>query len=1182
MPTHREKQEMKTSVCRFSTALLIFILLLASLFSNKLNAQTTSSGGLTGVVSDPSRAVVPDAIVELKDNAKGDTQSTRTNAEGEYLYSFLRPGNFTLTVTHPGFKVTSRVLDISLGPPATMNVQLALESDRTTVLVTEDSPFIKAENGDVSTTMNQLQVSQVPNPGNDLTYIAQTAPGVIMNTDNAGSSFTNFSSLGMPGDSNLFTLNGMNDNSLGANVNISGALNLLLGQNEVQEATVVSYGYSGQFGSAAGANVNYITKSGGDVFHGNAEYFWNGRILNANNWINNATGSPRPFSNANQWAGSFGGPIKRDKLFFFFNTEGIGLLLPTGGFAIQLPSRQFQAATLANIDARFGPSSASDTFYRQIFNLYNATPGAGAALPGAFGDPLGCPGFIGPNGLGTTVPCAVNFTSTRNSPTDESLISGRIDWNLRSSDRAFLLVQYDHGHQATYIDPISSLFDIGSDQPWWQGQLSEMHNFGASAANQFLAAGWWFGAIFRPKNLSQTLSAFPTTLAWNANDAFTNLGGIDNFFPFGTNTTQYQISDDFVKTWGAHKLGFGASFVRTYWTNFPYSLNAIGLLVPQTLDAFYQGGVDPGFLTGTDLNSDYTQLSQSFSSEHSQRIAFYDLGVYGQDEWHAQPALTLTLALRGEHQSNPVCERRCFTRLMGSFESVSHDPKQPYNQAILIDQKQAFESMDNVLWSPRFSFAWQPFGLSHGTVIRGGFGIFYNRLPSSLAAEFTLNSPLVNSFTVRGDNLTPNEMTSLFKTAAASNQGFLNGFTAGETLAEIQGKVPNFFPPGLQIPQSLTHSPQYQKWSVEVQQAFGAATSLSVGYYGNHGIHEVIRNPSANAFGFGSFPAGQCASPPVPPCADPRFSEVLEISTQGISNYNGMVVSFQHRFSRWGQGLIQANYTYGHAFDEASNGGSGNFTTGSSSFPQDPNNLRGSYGPAEYDARHSFNANYVWELPVKAFLRGHGSDYLVKGWQVSGTIFARTGFPYTVFDNFEAATLSTNNFFGSIYAVPVRPFIPGGSCGKGAAIPSAPNPCQPPQVLAKGLPSPYASFVQSRCETGFNKGTVPSASDACGGASVTFAQGRNHFRGPGYFNTDFAIMKNTKIPRWEGAELGIGFQFFNFFNHPNFGLPGNSISDQGLFGQIPYMESPPTSILGEGLGGDASPRMIQIKIQLHF
>src|SRR5215472_11713621 len=347
MWTHREKTEMKTNVCRFGilTPVLFFMISLGSLFS-KLDAQTTSSGGLTGVVSDPSGAVVPNAIVELKDNAKGDTQSTRTNAEGEYLYSFLRPGNFTLTVTNPGFKATSRALDISLGPPATMNVQLVLESsDRTTVLVTDDAPLINAENGDVSATMNQLQVSQLPNPGNDLTYIAQTAPGVIMNTDNAGSSFTNFSSLGMPGDSNLFTLNGMNDNSLGANVNVSGALNLLLGQNEVQEATVVSYGYSGQFGGVAGANVNYITKSGGDAFHGNAAYFWNGGILNANNWINNATGLPRPFSNANQWAGSLGGPIKRNKLFFFFNTEGIRLLLPTGVFVIQLPSPQFQVAT---------------------------------------------------------------------------------------------------------------------------------------------------------------------------------------------------------------------------------------------------------------------------------------------------------------------------------------------------------------------------------------------------------------------------------------------------------------------------------------------------------------------------------------------------------------------------------------------------------------------------------------------------------------------------------------------------------------------------------------------------------------------------------------------------------------------------------------------------------------------
>ena len=176
-----------------------------------------------------------------------------------------------------------------------------------------------------------------------------------------------------------------------------------------------------------------------------------------------------------------------------------------------------------------------------------------------------------------------------------------------------------------------------------------------------------------------------------------------------------------------------------------------------------------------------------------------------------------------------------------------------------------------------------------------------------------------------------------------------------------------------------------------MQQAFGSTTSMSIGYFGNHGIHELITNPSANAFGFGTLPPGLCTSPPVPPCADPRFSEVTEITTAGVSNYNGMVVSFQHRFTGWSQGIFQANYTYGHALDEVSNGGLFNLL-GRLAFcvPQDPNNLRGSYGSADYDARHSFNANYVWQVPVRAALRGHGPDYLVKGWQISGTVFART------------------------------------------------------------------------------------------------------------------------------------------------------------------------------------------------
>jgi hypothetical protein len=294
-----------------------------------------------------------------------------------------------------------------------------------------------------------------------------------------------------------------------------------------------------------------------------------------------------------------------------------------------------------------------------------------------------------------------------------------------------------------------------------------------------------------------------------------------------------------------------------------------------------------------------------------------------------------------------------------------------------------------------------------------------------------------------------------------------------------------------------------------------------------------------------------------------------------------MVGSFRHRFSKWGQGLFQANYTYGHALDESS--GLFTFTTISLMSAQDPNDLRGSYGSADHDVRHSFNANYVWDVPVKAALGGRGWSSLVNGWQVSGTVFARTGFPYTVFDFEQSTSLAAaNNYFGLLYAVPAGPIGLAKSCGNAAAVPVATQPCQPPQLLSDGVtPNPNARFIQANCMTGFNTGHVPGPLGPCDGPVVSFAQGRNRFRGPAYFNTDFSILKSTKLPGWENGTLRIGFQFFNVFNHPNFGFPDPGLSSP-FFGEILNLEQPPTSILGSGLGANASPRMIQLKAELKF
>jgi len=415
---------------KFNAILLAFSLLLLAVFSNELPAQTTTSGGLIGVVTDPSKAVIPDVYVEIRDNSKGTTQTTKTDREGVYRFFFLAPGSYTLTVTHDGFQQVSRTVEVLLGPPVSVNATLEIMKGNTTVKVSGESPLLNTENGDVSSTMSQLQVSEVPNPGNDLTYIAQTAPGAIMNTDSIGNGGSgNFSILGMPGASNLFTLNGMSDNSsverhvngqlIPLNTNISGVLGMLLGQNEVQEATVVSNGYSGQYGGAAGAFVTYLTKSGSDAYHGNAQFYWNGTTLNANDWFSNAFQFPRPPDSASQWAGSLGGPIKKDKLFFFANTEGTWFSIPSTN-GIVIPSPQFETTTLTNIDNIFGATSASDTFYRQMFNLWKATTGASAAQPGDFSSPLGCYGWNDPTDhdnpgrVGVGAPCTVHFINNLN------------------------------------------------------------------------------------------------------------------------------------------------------------------------------------------------------------------------------------------------------------------------------------------------------------------------------------------------------------------------------------------------------------------------------------------------------------------------------------------------------------------------------------------------------------------------------------------------------------------------------------------------------------------------------------------------------------------------------------------------------------------------------------------------
>lgn len=1116
---------------------------LLAMCTPNLKAQTQTTGDVTGVVTDQSGAVVPDAKVSLKDNAKGATQDTQSGKDGVYHFYLLQPGSYTVTAQAMGFTSASRGVAVNVGQIATLNVQLAVAGSSMTVTVTEAAPLIQTSDGNVAATINQQQISEIPNPGNDITFAAQLAAGTVMNTSSLGG-LGNFSSFGISASANLFTLDGMDDNDPFLNLNNSGATNLALGNNEIQEATVVANGYTGQFGGLAGANVNYVTKSGGNTFHGNAIYYWNGDVMNSKDWF--AGTNPKTFSNANQWAGSLGGPIKKDKAFFFFNTEGLRVVLPvTFPAATQVPTPSFEAATLTNLPS-IGLQN-SIPFYNQMFTLYNQA---------AAGHTLTLLPCAGKGGLAPTVVtsdgnCAEQFNSAANSFTHEYQVSGRVDYNVGANDRAFLRIWHDKGFQASVTDPISPLFNAGSTQPQWSGQLNETHTFGSTMTNQFIASFLYYQAVFNLDNRAAALAAFPTTLDL-ADASLTSLGGTccnangNANWPNGRDVTQYGVSDDLSKTWGRHTVSVGMKFRRNDIKDFDYGQLNTGVLTVNSLTDFFNGG-------GNDA------LKITFPSSPTEPIALYTLGVYGQDEFHVKSNLTLTLALRVEHQSNPICRSDCFARLTGPFLGLDHDPDIPYNQVIETGQQQMLASLDSVLWQPRFGFAWQPFGTAHNTVIRGGVGIFNDAFTGSAVDFFSENSPQENTFTPSNMPISPAETNggNLFAQATASNQAFLNGFSNGLTFAQIAATVPGFSAPGFSAADLHSHIPQYQKWNLEIQQGIGSKTSLSVNYVGNHGIHELIQNIGVNAFctpGQPACPSGPLADLPIAP-TDPRFGLVAQYQSAGVSNYNGVAVSINHRFTGWGGGQFNFNYLYGHAFDIASNGGLSNIPfsfLSSASEPQDPFNIRKSYGPADYDVRHNVSANYVWGLPIRQALRGRGFAPLVDGWQVSGTFFYHTGFPFSVIDGSTGGALAGNNF--SAFILP-------------EALPGTPTNCGSSTALSpSGRVSPCftaANFDLAATQTAFSSGM------------------RNAFRGPGYFDTDMTIMKNTKIPHWERGQLGIGFQFFNILNHPNFAVPF-PVVQSAVFGDSVATVSPPTSILGAGLGGDSSTRIIQLKAQVTF
>jgi hypothetical protein len=709
--------------------------------------------------------------------------------------------------------------------------------------------------------------------------------------------------------------------------------------------------------------------------------------------------------------------------------------------------------------------------------------------------------------------------------------------------------------QPTGTDPINPGFNTISIQPQHDGQFNETHTFGAKATNNFILGGLWYGALFGPANLASNLALFPAQLSLSDGSLNTMNSGITSF-PTGRNISTAQVQDDFAISEGNHTIKFGAKAYFIKENDHYFTAGTVPGETVATLGAFINGGTDPA------LTTKFTTFAQTFPLKPNHPVGIDQWAIYGEDDWKANRAFSVTAAIRLEHQGNIKCLDSCLTELNKPFPTDlasgtgSTLITQPYSSIYSFNQQNVLPGLQELEWEPRLGFAYNPSFFHETMVIRGGYGIFYDGLAASVLEGVAKNPPAKNSFSVTSDFLAPNEKTNLWTDTAAYNTAYAAGITTGGTYATIKASAPasvqaNFTPPSLYIAQPNFKMYNVQKWNLEIQKQFGKKTVLSINYLGNHGEHKPYTNAGLNSF---TYPGGAAISglpaettpigAPAPTGKytplDPRFGLVYYFVSGGSNNYNGVITTITQKLG--GSSIITAGYTYGKILDTGANGFSTSTATGSTDIgaPPDPYHPNAFYGPATTDERHNLVIDYVYKIPVK--VSNPALDLLVGGWQVAGSAFAYTGLPFTAIDT--STTSSISGYTTGAY---------GGS-----------------------LMATYKGGGEQNCNYGLQ--VCLTASQFGPATSVGLNGPRNAFRGPAYVTTDLAVTKSVPL-HWEGGHFEASAQAFNVLNHLNFARPTGSLSS-GSFGKVTAVINP--SGIFSGVGGDDSPRILQLKAKLVF
>ena len=1208
-------------------------------------AQSTTSGDISGTLTDPTGAVIPNAKVTVSNTATGDTKTVTTSASGTYRISLLQPGQYRVSATAAGFTTTQNEVTVAVGTIASDDIKLSVGQGTTTVEVSAAPPTVNTENADITTTFTAEQVQSLPNPGNDLTFVAQTAPGSVMNTGTSAGGYGNFSSFGISGLSNMFTLDGGYENDPFLNLNNTGASNLTLGNNEVDTVTIVAPAYSSQFGGLGGAQVNEITQSGTNHIHGKVNYYWNGRALNANDFFNKQAetfyGQKNlpTFVNANQWAASIGGPALKDKLFWYVNTEGIRAITPQNA-NINVPNMAAQNCSMG-VDGASNSNQNSTVipYDHYILNDYFGT----TANPTPFG------------------------TSDVSVATYTQALLGTNGYSSCGS----LNVNADIGASAAYYN---TYYNTGTPVPTNNpGQLGFLGEGGipfvvASATNQALLKTVY--GVFNNSPLRATTPIQnpndPTAQTYYAKNSALlkewlltaridyKLGDKDNFFvhykqDHGTQPTYTDLVDPRFTSSSVQPAWEGQiSESHSFTPNFVNQLVLTGnyYSAPFENDNNYQP-VEPlaiSAITGTWA----TYGGENYVFPQGRRVAGYqviDDVSYNRGRntirWGYNIRRDNVTTIKGPYTVSPLALGTVEGFISGQidYEYVQRFPVHPTEPISVYNQGAYVEDTYKV--TPTFT-------------VTAGLRLERNSNPTCHTNCFSVLAQPVESLATSSSNPT------------SANTPYSAAFPGGYIQSNRYRAFTNYQKVGIEPRVSFNY--QVTPKTI-VRGGFGiftdtfpalVADTLSnnapnqlrptvYGYVSGASNVSFDLNPaspnsataaaiaSANNFRTGFASGGTYATVRAATLASSGYYAVPSFSTPSKNvkypTYEEFSLGIDQMIDR--KTSVSILYVGNHGYHEPVSNASPNIANSKASatfFANVPkarpvtafNTLTNIYSGASSNyngvvfstTRRSKDLtvqfNYQYSKAMDEVSNG-GFEPFAPDAGDSGALVN----PYNLHSNYGPADYNTkHNVTGTwVYQLPsiyrgdnalVKNLV-GGFELSGAVFHNSGLPYSITQsttaggqgiagsfssgsvmLLSRQLNNNFDHHCGGAAHVALPDTTVPTPCNftASFGNPTAFAQqSRNSLVGPSYTNVDFGAFKTFGMPvhYLESTKLKLGAQFFNLFNHTNFQNPAHARgSNNSSLGGITGTVGAPTSILGSVGGADASPRLIQLHASLVF